>query len=61
VLFGDVQRPGQRSTYLDPTDWDRQAARIVYQRPPGNQSPDTDPESMYRPATAALQWFLADK
>ena len=28
-----------------PNDWDRQAIRIAFQRPPGNRSPDTDPES----------------
>lgn len=26
-----------------PNDWDRQAIRIAFQRPPGNRSPDTDP------------------
>jgi hypothetical protein len=29
--------------YLLPTDFDRQAASIAFQRPPGNKSPDTDP------------------
>ncbi len=28
---------------LEPTDWDRDACRIAFQRPPGNRSPDTDP------------------
>jgi hypothetical protein len=26
-----------------PNDWDRQAIRIAFQRPPGNRSPDSDP------------------
>ena len=34
-------------TYPEPTEWDRQAARIAYQRPPGNVSPDTDPQTSY--------------
>lgn len=29
----------------DVTDWDRSAARIAFQRPPGNRAPDQDPSS----------------
>ena len=29
----------------DVTEFDRQAGTIAYQRPPGNQAPDTDPEA----------------
>ncbi len=29
----------------EPTDFDREAAMIAYQRPPGNRSPDRDPEA----------------
>ena len=29
----------------EPNDFDRDAARIAFQRPPGNQSPDVDPSS----------------
>jgi hypothetical protein len=29
----------------EPTDFDREAATIAYQRPPGNRSPDRDPEA----------------
>ena len=28
---------------VDPTDWDRDAAKIAFQREPGNRSPDDDP------------------
>jgi hypothetical protein len=28
----------------EPNDFDREATQIVYQRPPGNRSPDTDPD-----------------
>ena len=31
------------SATLEPTDWDRDACRIAFQRPPGNRSPDVDP------------------
>lgn len=30
---------------LEPNDFDRAAARIAFQRPPGNRSPDVDPSS----------------
>ena len=30
---------------LEPNDFDRAAARIAFQRPPGNRSPDVDPTS----------------
>jgi hypothetical protein len=33
----------------EPTDFDRAAARIAFQRPPGNRAPDVDPSSS-RPA-----------
>lgn len=33
-------------TALEPTDFDRQATRIAFQRPPGNQRPDADPTSV---------------
>ena len=38
----------------EPNDFDRDAARIAFQRPPGNQSPDVDPSSasMNRRSTA---------
>lgn len=39
----------------DPTDFDRDAAVIAFQRPPGNVSPDTDPGSSAR---AAPPWGL---
>ncbi len=29
----------------EPNDFDRAAARIAFQRPPGNRSPDVDPTS----------------
>jgi hypothetical protein len=28
----------------EPNEFDREATQIVYQRPPGNRSPDTDPD-----------------
>ncbi len=33
-------------TAVEPTDFDRQATRIAFQRPPGNQRPDADPTSV---------------
>ena len=39
----------------DPTDFDRDAAVIAFQRPPGNVSPDTDPGPSAR---AAPPWGL---
>ena len=30
---------------LEPNDFDRDASRIAFQRPPGNRSPDTDPDA----------------
>jgi hypothetical protein len=32
----------------EPTDFDREAALIAYQRPPGNRSPDRDPDTAAR-------------
>jgi hypothetical protein len=29
----------------EPNDFDRDAARIAFQRPPGNRTPDVDPTS----------------
>jgi hypothetical protein len=29
----------------EPTAWDRQAASVAFQRPPGNRSPDIDPDA----------------
>ena len=44
---------------VEPTDFDRDATRIAFQRPPLNASPDTDPDAATvsrRAATAGLQW-----
>jgi hypothetical protein len=36
----------------EPNDWDRQAASIAFQRPPGNRSPDNDPDAFSTNAAA---------
>jgi hypothetical protein len=33
------------SARIEPNDFDRAAARIAFQRPPGNRSPDVDPDT----------------
>lgn len=46
------------SAMYEPNDFDRDAARVAFQRPPGNTSPDRDPSSLKtsrRPA-AGLVW-----
>jgi hypothetical protein len=54
MTVGDPSYPG-------PTDWDRQAARIAYQRPPGNVTPDTDPEVQFAASAGrGLQWSLVE-
>jgi hypothetical protein len=40
----------------EPNDFDRDAARIAFQRPPGNQSPDRDPASVSSLSGAGLTW-----
>jgi hypothetical protein len=43
----------------EPTDFDRAGAVIAFQRPPGNRSPDTDPESSKRPtfSLSNVRWY----
>ena len=41
TLAASVMSGSQPTTALTP--FDREAIRIVYQRPPGNRSPDIDP------------------
>ncbi len=48
VTYDSVMNTNDK-TYPGPTDWDRQAARIAYQRPPGNRTPDDDPSSQTMP------------
>jgi hypothetical protein len=38
----------------EPTDFDREAAMIAYQRPPGNRSPDRDPDTAARIGSLAF-------
>jgi hypothetical protein len=38
----------------EPTDFDREAAVIAYQRPPGNRSPDRDPDTAARIGSLAF-------
>ena len=40
----------------EPNDFDRDAARIAFQRPPGNQSPDVDPSSASINRRGAATW-----
>jgi hypothetical protein len=54
VYIDSLMNPDLR--YTRPTDWDIHAARIAYQRPPGNQSPDVDPDPTLGPAFAPLVW-----
>jgi hypothetical protein len=46
---------------LEPNDFDRDASRIAFQRPPGNHSPDVDPNtfSTNRLRTSAGSWAPA--
>ena len=37
---------------FEPNDFDKQAARIAFQRPPGNRAPDTDPAGYSTNSTA---------
>jgi hypothetical protein len=30
---------------LEPNDFDRDGSRVAFQRPPGNRSPDNDPDT----------------
>lgn len=41
---------------LEPTDFDRQATRIAFQRPPGNLRPDADPTSLSLNTLRAAVW-----
>ena len=42
----------------EPTDFDRAAAVIAFQRMPGNRAPDTDPESASRPVFGgSSRWY----
>lgn len=43
------------SAILEPTEWDRQAAAIAFQRPPGNRAPDADPSGVSCNLTPALR------
>lgn len=43
-------------TAVEPTDFDRQATRIAFQRPPGNQRPDADPTSATLNSLSAGIW-----
>jgi hypothetical protein len=38
----------------EPTEFDRQAAAISFQRPPGNQSPDKDVVDAPRPPSSGI-------
>lgn len=44
------------ATAVEPTDFDRQATRIAFQRPPGNQRPDADPTSVSLNSLSAGVW-----
>jgi hypothetical protein len=46
--------------YPDITDWDVQAGRIAYQRPPRNQSPDNDPSLFAAPGLALFRHLPSD-
>lgn len=49
-----VMHPSGR---IEPTDFDRDATRIAFRRPPLNASPDTDPDpDISRPVSAHLSW-----
>ena len=62
VMLDHTYRVG--GDHLSVTEWDMQAGRIAYQRPPGNRSPDTDPHGdqlaasgfvlLSRPGTALM-------
>ena len=41
---------------IEPNDFDRDAARIAFQRPPGNQSPDVDPSSAWINRRITATW-----
>jgi hypothetical protein len=40
----------------EPTDFDRQAGVVAFQRPPGNVSPDTDPGTTAKSGTWSIRW-----
>jgi hypothetical protein len=40
----------------EPTEFDRQAATIAFQRPPGNVAPDTDPGSVSKSGGWSVRW-----
>jgi hypothetical protein len=40
----------------EPSEFDRQAATIAFQRPPGNTSPDVDPGSTSRTFSVGARW-----
>ena len=40
----------------EPTEFDRQAAMVAFQRPPGNISPDTDPGTTAKSGTWNVRW-----
>jgi hypothetical protein len=46
----------------EPTDFDRAGAVIAFQRTPGNQSPDIDPQGSSRTSSVAVgggRWSVA--
>ena len=45
----------------EPTDFDRLGAIIAFQRPPGNRSPDIDPDSAGRPVfrVSSTRWYTS--
>ena len=40
----------------EPTEFDRQAAVVAFQRPPGNVSPDTDPGTAGKSGPWNIRW-----
>ena len=57
-LLHVVTRPSIMNPSIgpEPTEFDRQAAAIAFQRPPGNVSPDTDPGAGTKGTTWGVRW-----